>query len=507
MCLQDDTAFIDGVRDIIRNDCHTISNYNYSSDNAKSWYPPAEKMESKNLSRRRILARYFRSVLPGLQNSGAIHDTYSVKKYGLFSPVFKEKRKQKKHKKKNQILPPISAQFKSHMETHENNLMEHYQKLPKIEDSKISFSTFKIPIRGQTRTSGRFEFPALGTNRTNKTLPVNTNSKAYNKYQLSSSSLKHVDVKFLPTINSKKSAKPATLDQQISTNAFPEAGFLPALEPKFAYRANALSAFKKPVDTSTTPVITKDKEVSRKRNISIYGSSLPYNFSGASSNDSCDFNILDLEAHLLFSDHGGVDSRGDSVNYNNLLIDSGLDSFDDAKDEGLKENQKEDLLSLCEQLVTVLPIINVTSPFKEDFPDLNSDFHEITDTTHPIETSKSDGLNQDTIIGDKAAEVFKPPPKGILLIPPLNLVSSLDVETKCESIDSECVSDLPTRGDSDNNDNNSDSTTVDFTNYSSPRDTEKETEDHMNIDGGQISKENVLVTEAIEREKGMEFNL
>ena len=233
---------------------------------------------------------------------------------------------------------------------------------------------------------------------------------------------------------------------------------------------------------------------------------MPYNFSGTGSFDNYDLDILDLDAQLLLSNCGGLDSRVNSVNYNRLNDSEWGFYYDDKDDDGLKENHQVDYTS--KHLVTVLPAINVSSPLEEDK-------QETTD-------SKTEDL-----IGDVKSYVFSLP----MSIPSITVESSDD--SKCESVDiplitvessdvSKCESvDFSNRDNKENVDNNNNLSYViklpPMSTISASVDVENKQENISDVskcdniedesnNSSTKSKENVFVTEQ-QNEEGKNRNI
>ncbi|XP_066931477.1 calponin homology domain-containing protein DDB_G0272472-like [Clytia hemisphaerica] len=353
----DDTAFLKGVTDIIRKDSSSNRPQNgLTLSSNKTWEP--DKWTNPNEISKSLLNRYFYSVLPavhhkmanGLSNNSDETESRNSNKYRRLS-LHLNKISLKKHRSKGNIFPPIQQDTNTIHAYNNHNITysdTQTQARSHSDHAKISYSTFDFSTTSSNNTNHNNKIyknrigheTLITTHEQEKTKPqqsfnIDTREekvksktcpntpRSNHRSQNNAPTLNHIDVKFLQNRHKQKSAKSVTTPYYLTDNShkqyFAEDEYIQTSEPRFAYRANALSTNKNPVSKPQTPeLITKDKVITRNRNLSVCGNSLPSIFNSSNSYVSKqDLDILELESPIMSpsprSKYQSIDSGWESM--------------------------------------------------------------------------------------------------------------------------------------------------------------------------------------------------
>ena len=323
---------------------------------------------------KRIVNRYFNFVLPELHTSGVLYGTQkSKRKHSYQKPSLQlddfSVVETRNNRNKRKLFPDIvSSKLSSKHVVDLSHQSNNYNKSEEeaVGKARISYATFNFPIRTQSsykKNLHKLRSTASPLTPVNQNLikskqqhficnnsNINNNNSVFfksrtcpntpngsNRRPFSPPPLSYIDVGLFPSIHNKMNVKKkkartnpnsasALISFKVDDDRQENDFKMPLLVPKFAYRPSALSAIKKSdiLDCSAQPeIITKDKVVSRKQNLSVFGNSLPSVFSNTAlsccPSSSHDVDILDLDSLSECSDFG--DGCGGD-------IDSGWESFD-----------------------------------------------------------------------------------------------------------------------------------------------------------------------------------
>ena len=423
-----------GVTDIIRKDSSSNRPQNgLTLSSNKTWEP--DKWSNPNEISKSLLNRYFYSVLPdvhhkmsnGLSTNSEETKSHNINKYRKLS-LHLNKISLKKHRSKGNIFPPIHHNMNTeHPYNHHHTYSDTHTQIRSQTDhhAKISYSTFDFPVKRnsnhnkkiyknrkghetyittldeqeKTKPQQSFNIDTHEEKVKSKTCPNTPRSS--HRDQTNVPTLNHIDVKFLQDYHKQKSAKSVTSNNKADSHQqyLVEDEPVPSLEPKFAYRVNALSAFKNPNSKPQTPeIITKDKVITRDRNLSVCGNSLPSIFSSSNSYVSRqDVNILELESPNISpsprSKHRSIDSGWESMNHSMELTERVISSNNSGEmiDEySLDSHENESSFGNTEvriDNVTHLPDINSSSNFGEENMNFNQNVDEKPSHLPPITRS------------------------------------------------------------------------------------------------------------------------